>query len=482
MSPLTPQDVPVLIVGAGPAGLTAAMTLSLHGVPSLLVDRRDGTGALPRATGLSTRTMELLRSWGLEDAVRAGGADVSWRGWACASLAAAGAGRPFDLGLPTAEQSAIVSPTTPACVPQDHLEPVLLDTLAGLGWCEVRWDTELVALHDGDDGAEATVRDRVSGTEQLVRARYVVGADGAHSAVRRALGIAMHGPDRLAECATALFRAPLWDLVGERRHGIYDTGAGVVLPAGGDRWLFGAMWQPGRRPEGAGTHAWLLEALGAAIGDPSVAPTIERAGEFTFAAQLAERFTASSTFLAGDAAHRVTPRGGTGLNTAIADGHDLGWRLAWVLSGWAGPALLDGYERERRPVAAHNVHRSAQPSSVPRDAVLELHVDLGGRIAHVWVAKGVSTLDLLGPGYTLLTGPDAAPWEAAAAALPGPVPLRVRALHAVAARAVGLTQAGALLVRPDGVPAGRWAAAHGAERSLRAAVDHPAAEPSVLAA
>jgi 2-polyprenyl-6-methoxyphenol hydroxylase-like FAD-dependent oxidoreductase len=300
--------------------------------------------------------------------------------------------------------------------------------------------------------------------------------------VRRELGVAMHGPDRLAECVTALFRAPLWDLVAERRHGIYDTEAGVVLPAGGDRWLLGAVWAPGERPEDAATPASLLERIRAAIGDPSVAPGIERSGEFTFAAQLAERFSGASTFLAGDAAHRVTPRGGTGLNTAIADGHDLGWRLAWVLSGWAAPGLLDGYERERRPVAAHNVHRSAQPSSVPRDAALELHVDLGGRIPHVWVAQGISTLDLLGPGFTLLTGPDPAPWDAAAAALPGPVPVRVRPVHAIAARALGLPQAGALLVRPDGLPVGRWAAAHGAEAALRAAVGDPSAEPSLLAA
>ena len=119
-----------------------------------------------------------------------------------------------------------------------------------------------------------------------------------------------------------------------------------------------------------------------------------------------------------------------------------------MLSGWAAPALLDGYERERRPVAAHNVERSAQPSSVPRDPALELHVDLGGRIPHVWVGRGISTLDLLGPGFTLLTGPDAGAWEALAAGLPGRVPVRVRPVHAVAARALGVTQAGALLARP----------------------------------
>src|SRR5688572_25681505 len=105
------DDVPVLIAGAGPAGLAAAMTLSLHGIPSLLVDRRDGTWSLPRATGVSTRSMELVRSWGLEDEVRAGGIDVEWQGWECESLAQASRGAPFTLGLPTREQSAIVSPT-----------------------------------------------------------------------------------------------------------------------------------------------------------------------------------------------------------------------------------------------------------------------------------------------------------------------------------------------------------------------------------
>ena len=100
---------------------------------------------------------------------------------------------------------------------------------------------------------------------------------------------------------------------------------------------------------------------GAGIDDLDV--SIERTGAFSFAAQLAERFRAGDVFLAGDAAHRVTPRGGTGMNTAIASGHDLGWKLGWVLRGWAGPGLLDTYEAERRPVAAHNVARSADPAA-----------------------------------------------------------------------------------------------------------------------
>ena len=148
---------------------------------------------------------------------------------------------------------------------------------------------------------------------------------------------------------------------------------------------------------------------GAGIDDLEV--SIERTGAFSFAAQLAERFRAGNVFLAGDAAHRVTPRGGTGMNTAIRGGHDLGWKLGWVLRGWAGPELLDTYEAERRPFAAHNVARSADPGGSTRETADELHVDLGGRIPHVWVPSAggrVSTLDLLGPGLTLFTGPGSA--------------------------------------------------------------------------
>jgi 2-polyprenyl-6-methoxyphenol hydroxylase-like FAD-dependent oxidoreductase len=454
------EDVPVVVVGAGPAGLSAAIALARLGVETMLVERRAAPSPLPRATVVSLRSMELMRSWGVEDAIGAEAVDVEWRGRLSETLATVAEGSEWPVGLPTREQAALLSPTAPACVPQDHLEPVLLAHLRSLGAARVHLHTEVAHVSNRPDGVEVVLRDLPSGEERTVRARYLVAADGARSPIRRALGIAMRGPEGLGHVVTAVFRAALWPVVGEHRHGIYSVrsaqGAGTFLPSGrGDRWLYGT-WVDADDMD-AYTPERFIRRIRAGAGVADLDVSIERTGAFSFAAQLADRFRAGNVFLAGDSAHRVTPRGGTGMNTAIGSGHDLGWKLGWVLRGWAGPELLDTYEDERRPIAAHNVARSADPDGSTRDAAEEVHVDLGGRIPHAWVGTGagrVSTLDLLGRGLTLFTGPDHAEPDSAGAAA-GP-PVTVRRLDAVAARSLGIRAHGALLVRPDGTPSQLW--------------------------
>jgi putative polyketide hydroxylase len=455
------EEVPVLVVGAGPAGLSAAITLAAHGVPCVLVERRATPPSLPRATVTSLRTMELVRSWGLTDAVLTGATDVVWLLWMCTTLAEAGAGTGHDVGIPSRAESALLSPTAPACVPQDHLERVLLRHLRAMPNARVEVGVELVSLENDRSGVRATVRDLASGRHRVVRARYLLAADGVRSRVRSALGVAQHGADHLHESVSVLFHAPLWDVAGAHRYGIYGVthpeAAGTLLPAGGDRWIYAFEWDPAREQLDRYTTERLTDLIRLASGASALAPRITNVGAVTFGAFIAERFRDGRTFLIGDAAHRITPRGGTGMNMAIADGYDLGWKLAWVLRNWADPGLLDTYEAERRPAAQHNLERSMDPLGSRRPSTDEVHVDLGGRLAHVWLQGEqvqTSTLDLLGRGLTLFTVPSA--WEGAAALVEADVPIDVRVLDRFTARALGVRGCGAMLVRPDGIVVGSW--------------------------
>jgi putative polyketide hydroxylase len=473
MTPMVPannDNVTVLVVGAGPAGLAAAIELTRHDIPIVLIERRRVLSSHPRATALSLRSMELVRAWGLEADVRARSVNVESRMLETETLAAAAAGTALTVGLPSPEQSRMISPTAPACVAQDDLEPLLLERLRAAPRARVELGTELTGVVAGPDGVRAELRNVRTGALVTVQARYVVAADGARSAVRRALGIPLMGPENIMEGFTTLFRAPLWDVVGERRHLLYSVthpeAPGTFLPAGpSDRWLFGLRGSDADTPDER--RAARLIRMGAGVPDLPV--HVARSRHFSAAAQLAERWRIGRVFLAGDAAHRVTPRGGTGLNLALHDGYDLGWKLGWVLRGWAAPALLESYEAERRPVAEYNVARSADPRGSIRPAEHEVRADLGGRIAHVWAGER-STLDLLAPGLTLFAARGEPAWEPAAAALATRVPVAVRLLDPVAARAVGAPAGSALLVRSDGTPVGMLPAGADPGLSLLTAV------------
>jgi putative polyketide hydroxylase len=147
------------------------------------------------------------------------------------------------------------------------------------------------------------------------------------------------------------------------------------------------------------------------------------------------------------------------MNTAIQDAFDLGWKLAWVLRGWASPRLLATYERERRPVAAHNVQRSSEPTGARRETDQVLTWDLGGRLPHHWLAaddQKRSTIDLIGDGLTLLAGPSDPRWARFADTEPPNPPIKVHTLDARTTDALDLPPAGALLARPDGSELRRW--------------------------
>jgi len=428
------QHWPVVVVGAGPAGLTAAITLARSGNEVLVVDSRLAQSSQPRATVVSLRSMELFRSWKIDDQIRAGGNDVRWKMLLTSTLAESAAGKTVDVGYPTDEQSAVLSPTSVACVPQDHLENVLLDHLRSLPTARLMVGSLVEAVSQQPDHGIVEIRDRATGAELRVTADYVLGADGAHSRTRSSIGIGRWSSGRLLEAVSTVFRAPLWETVGPHRFGLYHVehpeATGSFLPAGGrDRWLYSFLWDPEQEELAEYSEPRLVDLIRAGAGEPDLPVQIDSLGAFSFIASLATHFRLGRVFVIGDAAHQVTPRGGTGMNTAIADGFDISWKLTWVLNGWHDDTLLDTYESERRPVAEHNVTRSIDPEGSRREVSYELSVDLGGRLRHLWLPHTrTSTLDLLGPGLTLLTTDGSA-----SAASPSGIPVRRHVLDSVTA-------------------------------------------------
>jgi putative polyketide hydroxylase len=482
-------DIPFLIVGAGPAGLVTAIELASRGVRPLVIERHPSTSIFPRATGVSTRSMEIFRGYGIDDAVRRGGWRVVPRQ---ATVTRLDDPTPIEgpLGFPDEAACLAVSPVAAAVSPQDHLEPVLVEHLRSLGG-EVRFSTELVAFEQDTDRVDATIRDRESGNVSVVRSAFLVGADGPRSTVRAGLGIPMEGPDDLGRYLSMLFRADLSDVLGATRYGLYlvgEPGPGrpptVVVPSGADDRYVLAVPLPPNMGDAAVAEAFPLDRAVAMIrevaGRPELDVELLATSVFAFAAQVATRWRGGRAFLVGDAAHRMTPRGGRGMNTAIADGHDLGWKLAWVATGLAGPALLDTYEAERGPIGRRNVELSmVEGGGGTDDGLLEdvgpLDAMPGHRAPHVWVTAGgrrVSTIDLFGETFVLLVAGQGSGWETAAAGLVGVVPLHVHAIdEPTFASAYDLAPGGAVLVRPDGIVAWRSEAEPvGATAALRGAM------------
>jgi 2-polyprenyl-6-methoxyphenol hydroxylase-like FAD-dependent oxidoreductase len=223
-----------VVVGAGPAGLAVAATLARGSVNVLVLSRHSGVSPQPRATVLSLRTMEFLRSWGLEDQIWAGGDDVEWQMLVARTLAEAGRGHRVDVGYPTVAVSARLSPTRPAAVPQDHLESVLLRHLCTQPTVQVRRSVVVEQVSPDGSGWKIDARDLTTGESLTVWSDYLVGADGPRSRVRDRLGIGLDATVDLMHAVSVVFHGPLWEVVGSSRFGIYNV-------IGGAAWVTSMM-------------------------------------------------------------------------------------------------------------------------------------------------------------------------------------------------------------------------------------------------
>ena len=356
----------VVVVGAGPTGLSAALALGRLGVRTTLVERNASTARHPQGHVENGRTMELFRLWGVEDAVRAQGLPPAFKGAVSFRTRMAGTtlgDLVFDPGCEWLMGHDGQGPAALSSTPQDRLEPVLLEALEALPSVTLRFSTEVVALDQDEDGVSVGLSAAGGGSPETLRARYVVAADGPRSPAREGLGVGVDGPGYLGSQLGIYFHADLSAWTRARPAALYwlynPEVQGVMISLDGDRrWhlLFGYDAEkesiedyPPERVEA------IVRQL---VGDDDVELDVRSSLRWRMRAAVARRSRVGRVFLAGDAAHTMPPTGGMGMNTGIGDAHNLAWKLHAVLRGAAGEGLLGTYEAERLPVGRTNTENS----------------------------------------------------------------------------------------------------------------------------
>ena len=357
---MPPREVPVVIVGAGPSGTMAALLLERLGVESLVVERRAGPQRAPAAHVVNARTFEICRAAGvdMEAIARAAIApeDAGWVEWVT-KLGGERLGRlPFER---QGDDQLELTPTPLRNLSQNRFEPILL---AALGTAP-HWQQQWESAEQDAEGVTSRVRDLASGEVRELRSRYLLAADGAGSRVRKWLGIEPQGPDRLQTFVMIHLRAALRERLGSPPsvlHFVSDPEASgaLVVHDLDEEAVFMVAYDDEKESLEDYDAERCAGLVRAALADPSLDFQVETISTWAMTAQVAERYRDGRVFLLGDAAHRFPPTGGLGLNSGVQDAHNLAWKLAFVLQGLAGEALLESYERERRPVAQNNANQS----------------------------------------------------------------------------------------------------------------------------
>ena len=519
----TAMETPVLIVGAGPVGLTLALDLAWRGVPSLIVEPLTEVHPHPRAISIGVRTMEHFRRLGLDQKVIDAGVPRS-RALDVIYVTRILGREIFRFPIPSidelARDAAALAAQTPeiAASPyyktwtaQAPLERMLRAEVARSPKIEARYGWRLESFIGNEQGVMATLIELASGRHEEVAPHYLIGSDGANSAVRAGLGIQMAGRGTLGEAVGLYFKAPaLAARLGARPGVMYwvlAPGCGGVIYTidGGDEWIFNRYFAPREAASAEDPVALIRRALGEPLEIEllSVQKWLPRQ-------LVADRYQSARCFLAGDACHLFVPTGGFGMNTGISDAVDLAWKIAARLDGWGGEKLLGSYETERRPIGLFNTREAADnydksgtifavpealeeegaagdaaraavaallPPKIKHFAPIGVHLGSayenspliiddgtppvpfdpvrytpsarpGQRAPHAWLAPGQSVLDLFGRGFTLLRFGGAGGESLIAAAREAELPLSAAD---IADEAIARLYARRLvLVRPEG--------------------------------
>lgn len=491
----------VLIAGAGPVGLALAIELGLRGIDCVIAERGDGILRVPRMSSVSARGMEFCRRWGIADKVRYA---VWSRTHPCdfvyvSTMVGQELARLRMPSYSEREGTLDYSPEGSATCPQIYFDPILAEKARSMPLVSIHYETRLVSFAQDATEVRAQLIDPKTGEEREIVADYLVGCDGAGGVVRRQLGIALDGPGKIATSVNVFFRSPDFARMHEKGWARFfrffdDEGcwAEAIAIDGKELWRLSVFHDPS--PDLTG-KSYLAKLAGCDFSYEilDVSPWERR--DF-----LARSYRDHRVFIAGDAAHEMSPTGGSGMHTGICEAVNLAWKLTAMYEGWGGAALLDSYEAECRPIARRYVALSTTTfnalSSLPgsgdfKEAVaadgdllrslsmpdqyraqfcyedspvcltdgsppLEGAAQLvpsarpGTRAPHCWIGGGRSTLDLFGDGFVLVRfgAPDVDVGALKEAAFQRGVPLAI--VDVDSADAASIYEQPLVLVRPDG--------------------------------
>lgn len=540
------QPEPVIVVGAGPVGLGAALELARCGLRSILIDKNDRTSWHPKTRNFNTRTMEIARGWGREiyDELRQLDLPPNWKTPIrfLESITGKETGHVVSKGFAGAGPD--LSPVSSVLSSQDMIEPVMLRAIRRTGMVDIRFSHELVEIvrgqEDDADSVEIKVRNKATDEVYALTAPALVAADGASSFVRDVLQVPLDGPKKIAHFINCYFRADIERFIGERTgilHFVANKRAnGVFQPLDAKgRWLTQIQVPEDQWSTDIFNAERCSEWIRDGVGAQDLDVEVRSIGRWQMNAVVARRLIAGRILLMGDAAHMFPPTGGLGANTGMQGMHNGIWKLALYLKGKAGRKLLQTYEAERRPVARwvadqsyHNrqqvwklgaISRGEVPADeLGRREVIQAtrrygnHIGLelgtiyqsdavipdgssppgvedpytdyvpsghpGARAPHVWLdrhGERLSTLDLVGPEFSLIVGAKGQGWKPIAKAAGKQAGLALQC-HSVGDELAdvegtfkdrfGIGDTGAVLVRPDG-----WIAWRTTELRPKAAED-----------
>jgi 2-polyprenyl-6-methoxyphenol hydroxylase-like FAD-dependent oxidoreductase len=349
--------IPVIIIGAGPIGLAASMALSRQGIQNIVIEKHPSTSIHPKARGINVRTMELARLWQAEKQIRQSELPESarrflWMNHVKGEIQG-------DVSFVTEQEE--LSPTEPCLLSQDIFEQALLTCLKNQKNANIYFNTRLIDIEQDDEFITCQLENHIDHTHTQIQCQYLIAADGANSFVRNKLQINMEGIPLLGTHVSVYCETDLSPWLADKPFAVMaftdkeQMGRVMMAVDLKNRWIFSKRVAD---PNEILTQEEGIRLVRATVDEPELEVKVINISKWEMAALNATRYRQGRIFLCGDAAHRIPPTGGMGMNTGIGDAHNLAWKIAYVIKGYTDKSLLDSYEQERKPLAEITINWS----------------------------------------------------------------------------------------------------------------------------